>query len=562
MEKLKAIKFSKVPKVAWLAGGFVLTEFAMLLLVYYWRVFYYLDARGFPNTLLTACALGFGAMVYGLCLLLARCKNLPLKAACAVVACGLVFVFANPPLQTPDEQLHFLRTYAISEGYFDFDQTRAYPETVDLLIDSFPGAWVNANTSQGVREDENGTEETYNTSGYALKQYGEDGVVLSVADAFATYFAGDMSDVDAVQEPLSFVILPYLPAAAGMALARLFGGGALVCFYAGRIANLFLYALLCFAALKNAVRFRPVLLAIILLPMSLYMAGSLNYDAILLGFYWYALSFLCKDWAEGRSLTKKDLICFFAVFVGMNIIKPWISLLFLAVPYLIPAAAWQSLQQGKKVKKWLYGVTCVSGALVATALVAWYGNAFRTNYEAVERMLGSTVNGGEQLVFILSNPLRYIAVMLGSLYENDFYIGQLGTFGSLDLPITFLNMLSPMVLLLGAVLAANRKNTLRPLPALGLGALSICYIGGLLTALYITYTPVGMVRIIGLQARYFLPVFVMFGILLAAGLSKLLAPTADEARSNAIAFWTCSAFGLIGGVLLFQHYFIGPVYTI
>ncbi len=562
MEKLKAIQLSKIPKAAWLVGGFVALEAALVMLVYYWRVFYYLDARSFPNTLLTGCVLGFGAVVYALCVALAHLKSLPLKAAIAAFAFGLVFVFANPPLQTPDEQLHFLRTYAISEGYFTFDQNRAYPETVDLFVATFPGAWVNANTSQGTRENDGGDEETYNSAGYALKQYGEDGYVYGVADAFAAYFEGDMSGVEAVQEPLSFTILPYLPAALGMAIARLFGAGALGCLYGGRIANLAFYALMCYAALKNCTRYRAVMLAILFLPMSLYMGASLNYDALLLGFYWYALSFLCRNWGKGKEqLTKQDLLRFFAVFVGMNIIKPWISLLFLAVPYIIPADAWGALKT-QKIKKWQYAIACVAGAVGATAFVTWYGNVFRSNYAAVERMLGSTVNGGEQLVFIFSNPLRYIAVMVGTLYENDFFLGQLGMFGSLDMPITFINMVSPLIILLGAVLAANRKHTLRPLPTLGLGMLSICYIGALLSALYITYTPVGMVRIIGLQARYFLPVFVMFGVLMAAGFGKALQPTAKPEQGEKIIFWAASLFGLIGGVLLFQHYFIGPVYTI
>lgn len=558
MKEKIATTISHLPKAVWVGGGFLLTECAMVLLVYYWRVFYYLDARGTAVLPFTLAVLAFGAVCYGVGLCLWRIKNLPCKVGCAVFAIGLVFVFANPPLQTPDEQVHFLRTYAISEGHFDFDQSRAYPESVDLLVASFPGAWVNANTSQGLRENDGGEEETYNSSGYALKQYGEGGAVRGVVDAFAAYFAGDGTGVDAVEEPLSFVILPYLPAAAGMALARLFGAQALGCFYAGRVANLLFYACFCALAIKNATRFRAVLLTILFLPMSLYMAASLNYDALLLGFYWYAISFLCKDWAEGARLSKANLWQFFAVFVGMNIIKPWISLLFLAIPFILPASAWL----GQTVKKWQYALGCVVGAVGATALVTWYGNAFRSNYPVVERMLGSTVNGGEQLVFIFSNPLRYIAVMLGTLYENDLFLGQLGLFGSLDLPIPLINLLSPLVLCLGAVLAANAKNTLRPLPALGLGTLSVCYIGALLSALYITYTPVGMVRIIGLQARYFLPVFFMLALLLAAGIGKLLQPTAKEEQCIATAYWAAAAFGLLGGVLLYQHYFIGPVYTI
>ena len=44
-----------------------------------------------------------------------------------------------------------------------------------------------------------------------------------------------------VTEPISFLILPFLPGALGMALARLFGLGALGCLYGGRLVNLLAY---------------------------------------------------------------------------------------------------------------------------------------------------------------------------------------------------------------------------------------------------------------------------------------------------------------------------------
>ncbi len=552
MDEKKTLKMPQIATKWLLLGGFLCAEALGVLLVYYWRVFYYLDARAFNSVALQIAVCVVLALVYGAGVLCWRAKSLCTKAAIALFVCGLVFVFANPPMQTPDESLHFLRTYAISEGHFDFDANRLYSADVSKLLESFPGAWVNANTSQGLREDEEGNTEAYNTSGYALKQYGEDGEVLGIARAFAAYFS-DTEASSLAGEPLSFVILPYLPAALAMAIVKLFGANALVCFYAGRIANLLCYVGLCVLALKNCKRYRPVFLAVMFLPLSLYMGASLNYDALLLGMYWYAASFYCKD-----ELGRKDLLAFFAVFLGMNIIKPWINLLWIALPLVLPKRAWRE----PKWKKWQFALACLAGAILVSLLVVWYGNAMRINYPVVERMLGDTVNGGEQLVFILSNPLRYLAVMFGTLYENQFFLGQLGMFGSLDLSIDCINLLSPLVLVFGAVFSVHEKSTLRAVPAVGLFGLSVCYMAGLLTALYITYTPVGMVRIIGLQARYFLPAFLMLAVLLAALLSYCIEPRKSSEKSLSVAFWGFSAFGLLGGVLLFQHYFIGPVYTI
>ena len=76
-------------------------------------------------------------------------KDLRQKGAVCIFLCGLLFAFANPPLQTPDEADHYLRTYAISTGHFDFDASRTYPDDVAYLLEAFPGAWVNAHTSAG-----------------------------------------------------------------------------------------------------------------------------------------------------------------------------------------------------------------------------------------------------------------------------------------------------------------------------------------------------------------------------------------------------------------------------
>lgn len=141
-----------------------------VLWAYYWRVFFYLDSRVSPLVPTLGCV--------ALCLLvvlaaagLRRLRTLPAKGAVCLLLCGALFCFANPPLQTPDETDHYLRTYAISMGRFDFDYDRTYPDDVAALVKAFPGGWVNAHTSVGVGTDpDTGEEKPYDTAGYALKQ--------------------------------------------------------------------------------------------------------------------------------------------------------------------------------------------------------------------------------------------------------------------------------------------------------------------------------------------------------------------------------------------------------
>ena len=537
---------------AWLLGWLALCA-GTVGFVYYWRVFYYLEGRIDALTL-NAAALGLVSLawlaVYGM---VHWCKSLEGRAAVCMFLCGVLFCFANPPLQTPDEQNHYLRSYSLSMGWLDFDHDRTYPQDVAKLVESFPGAWVNSHTSQGMTTDDEGNPKAYTSQGYALKQQGESGPVTGITQGFAAYFDGQQPG-GTVQEPYFFMTISMLPQAVGMALARLVGLGALGCLYAARLANLAAYTLLCWLALKNCARYKPVFLAVMLLPLSLYMAASVSYDGTLLGFYYLVASYYCKD-----EINDRDIGLFLFAFVMMNVAKPYINLLWVMLPLVLPRKAWKT-----RWKKWQVALAAVVLALLAGQFISWYAQAFQHNYPPAGDMRQEDAGPMAQALFVLSNPLRFVAILVGTLYENDFFIGQMGVFGAMDLPIGFINMVSPWMLLFAAALSVHERSSLKKAPALGLGALSIAYIGAAMGGLYLTWTPVGMVRVIGLQARYFLPAFLMLAVLLAALLSHVLEPRlqAGHKKPQAVALAASGAFAFVGAVLLFQHYFIGPVYLI
>ena len=427
------IKLQKLPAAVRWGLAVLCAAVCGVLWAYYWRVFFGLDNRVSPLVVTLGCA-----AFLEVCLLAGYCvrrfaKGFAAKGAVCIFLCGLLFAFANPPLQTPDEADHYLRTYAISTGHFDFDASRTYPDDVAYLLEAFPGAWVNAHTSAGVGTDpDTGVEKAYNTAGYALKQYGKEGAVQSMADSFALYLAHDVRDSvpDPVSEPVSFLVIPFLPGAVGMALARLLGFGALGCLYGGRIVNLLAYTLLCALALAKAERYRPAFAAIMLLPMSLFMGSSLSYDATLLGCYYLMLALLTRKEWDTQTAGIYTAACIF-----VNIAKPYLNLLWVLPIFLVAKREWHA-----KGRRPLWALGGFGGAMAVTLLTEWYGTAFRYNYPIIERQGGSTVNGGEQLAFVLRNPLRTIAAFWGTLGENDFFIGQLGLFGWKDLPISFLNL--------------------------------------------------------------------------------------------------------------------------
>ncbi|MEG0804375.1 MAG: DUF2142 domain-containing protein, partial [Pygmaiobacter sp.] len=274
-ETIKALCAKSV--VRWLAGaaGVVLCGVG---LIYYWRVAYSFSSLSAP--LATALVCGGFLLLYLLVFLTAHYvqQDFAAKAAILIFAAGLAFVFVNPPLQAPDETMHFLRAYSIAGGNFSFDQNEDFPTDVDLLVRDFPG---NYNLELPL------TDKT------------------SIADAFVRYrndLANEAVDAPGATTPVQ-QCLPYLPQAAGMAVGRIVGANALICMYLGRSSNLLCYALLCYVALRAAARFRSALTALMLVPIGLFMAASTSSDGLLLGLMWLFIGLCLSDrMTRGRSV--------------------------------------------------------------------------------------------------------------------------------------------------------------------------------------------------------------------------------------------------------------------
>ncbi|MEG1010716.1 MAG: DUF2142 domain-containing protein [Ruthenibacterium sp.] len=522
-----------------------------IALVYYWRVFYsygqypFAHIPALPLTLLL-----MGLCTVGVCIAFVLCRfvhSFSKQAAAAIFCVGLLFVFVSPPLQVPDETQHFLRASAISEGHFDFDASRGYAKDTDATVQAFYNAWTNRHDGSPVKA-RSATGNVDIAPQDAVK--GE-----CITEQFVDYYniTHGTTPLEAARrntEPVLFVVLPLLPQALGIALARLLGFGGLGTLYGARIAALSVYALLCYAALKNCRRYRALFCAMMLLPLSLYMAASCSYDSMMLGLYFFAASYFCKD-----EVTDRDIVWFALALALMTSVK-LNNILWLALPLVLPKAAWKT-----RFKKWQAAVL-VLGVFGALYLgITLFNSVAIRGYGEIGRMIEGASTAG-QLTFMLQNPLRTLATFWGTLCENDFFLSKLGLFGNVDTPVAAVNLLSPLVLALSAALSVHKKSSLSLRSSLGMLGLAAVYTASNLAGLYVTYTPVGMVRVIGLQARYFLPVYLMLFLLLAGLLSHVLEP-GDEGRGTLrarnLGFGVAVGFGILGALLLFATYFVGPV---
>ena len=223
-------------------------------LVYYWRVFYSYGLFPFayvPVPVLTAALAALAAL--GACLVWAAHRFLQRfeqKAAVAILCSALLFVFVNPPLQSPDEGTQFLRTYAISLGRLDCDANRSYPDDVNALFTAFGAAWthshdgstIKARVPDGVDPGLAGAEQT--VAGECISNSYLDYYAMLRGDADTIIAYAESSGLRTQTEPVHFLVLPHLLQGIGVALVRLLGASALGCLYAARAVNAMIYTLL------------------------------------------------------------------------------------------------------------------------------------------------------------------------------------------------------------------------------------------------------------------------------------------------------------------------------
>ncbi len=519
-------KIVQKPWFKWLFG-YGLCLFAAVGLVYYWRVAFLLDALpALPFTL--GVMLVFTILYVALFLLHRLCRNkLDLKATICVFLLGVLFCFANAPLQAPDESEYFLRSHQISMGHFDYQYEREFSEDAALLYEHFPGMM-----------------------NHRLRYEQGDFPAVALVEYRSDVESGTQAEVQP-KEPIVFLTLQFLPQAAGMAIARLFGFSALGQMYAGRLANLLLYCVLCYFAFRNCDKYKGVFYAFALLPLSLFIGASLSYDSTLLGLYYLLLSYFCK-----KEVNSRDLWVFMAVAILTTVLKPT-SVVLLPVLLLIPPLRWKN-----RANPWLVvAASAAFGILLYYVLGLWNSTLVHGYPQELPRGMGEEANPMAQAVFMLTQFPAFAARTMLTLYENAAYITGLGDFGWLDLSLELVGVLSLLSLAAAAALGIQQKEDTKHTTVWALFLMALFYGCSVLAALYVAETDVYSIRIVGVQTRYLLPSFMLLFMAASILLGKAVRPSLEgegvAVRTQTITLWICVAVAFVAAISLFQSNFIG-----
>lgn len=444
------------------------------------------------------------------------------------VLVGSLLVFLTPPMAAPDENTHFINAYAVSKGNFFADvekgqigvnMPKAYADFIDVNLKKY-------------RSFEN--KQTFT-------QY-----------YFDSWLKQDLSQETFYATPLRNINpIGYLVSGLGMAIGDSFGRSFnlpynLLVF--GRIFNLIFYISVTYFALKITPKFKRTMLLLSLMPMSIFLAASLSYDAIVIpiSFLLFAYALRLITAPEGYLITKKDIatVLFIAFFLGGVKVA---YLPFLLVLLGVPQKAF-----GTKKRYFI----CIA-SVAAVGLAAYAVPAIANQVATRGVVLDSAKYAAMQKAYLESHLLEipHIAFNTFKQFRLFYLAGFLGILGLLDtnFPVPVIIVFYLILLftfLTDAFEAGHFKWNLKVL-SLSAAVISIL---GMFYYMYINWTSlpnivgVGADYVSGVQGRYLIPVALFVCLIFSNSLLQKH-PFAHQSSvrrtADSIVFFTPVVLGLL-----------------
>jgi len=411
---------------------------------------------------------------------------------------GLLFggtlVFLSPPYSAPDELAHFRRAYHCSQG--KLYATKRDGLTGDELPVSLTEAY--STISAQARRDAD-----FEISWAKIER--ASGIPL---DPQRQEFSG-------FPNTALYTPVPYLPQSAAIWLARHWELPPLWLLYVARIGNLIVYLLLAAAA----VRFTPIqkwtLALVALIPMSVYLAASVSADAMTLGLALLVVA-LTLNLALGSEMPSRGRLLALGLVLLLLALSKQAYLGLGIMFFMIPGERFSTPR-----RRWLTAALLIG---IPLAINAAWTYSLRGLYTPMRPF----VDPPAQLRGIVEHPWSYLGTVFAAIFKVEDhalsdYSFMIGTFGWLGahLPQWIRNTYWAA---LGATAVLDGGEPLRlgiRAKAVALGAY-LCTAVVMATFVYLSWEPVGIKNIEGIQPRYYLPI-IPLALLLPRGGAKLAA---------------------------------------
>ena len=322
----------------------------------------------------------------------------------------------------------------------------------------------------------------------------------------------------------------YLPSILGESLVRLFTRNGDIIYRAGTLASSLAYAVMASLAVKHAPRYKATFLVAGTMPTILFLMTCLTYDTMVIGSILLGLALVLETIDREETASAPRLMGMTALLVFGTLAKPAYSLAVLAL-LMIPAD-----RLGGKKQAWLFRGLVILLTAWCLAAVAVPG-AYDEIKGGDERFAGADAAG--QIANILAHPETEAIKPFRDMWKTQDFLmnwgishwAYLGNDG-------YRNQLYLALLLVAAPLCVwerrkDERNLLTVGRRIGLGAIAFGAELILIATQFIVSSPVGG-EITGVQARYFIPVWISLALAVTA--PKVLRDRVDI-RAGKLVTW-------------------------
>jgi uncharacterized membrane protein len=393
---------------------------------------------------------------------------------------GVGFLLLVPPFQINDEPAHYYKAYVVSQGQLLPEKTGGLagfcvPESLEKTVATYYPMVYKHEVKQ-------------NSSSYAST------LNLRLNPDNRIYVEKEMYT-------LVYPPLPYIASGLIMAVASLLGASPLILMYLGRIINLLVWVLMVYLAIKITPVHKWVFLLLALMPMTLFEAASLSADSFNLGLSFLTIAFFFKLAFEEEKtrVENKDLLVLLALLAMLSLSKIGYALL-LIMFFLIPS--YKFVNKKRMISQFFLVLT-----LPVVFIAGIWNYLFKDLYIAMPPAWATASIPG-QIAFISSNPLNFLQIITHTLIEKQgFLVSFVGIFGWNELSLPNLIVALYLIALI-VVAVADNKSLIKINPKQKLLAFITYFAMFFLVIIYeyVTFTPVGLDIIYGVQGRYFIPV--------------------------------------------------------
>ncbi|HMK53518.1 MAG TPA: DUF2142 domain-containing protein [Methanobacteriaceae archaeon] len=387
---------------------------------------------------------------------------------------GIIFLIVTPPFQVPDESAHFNKAYYVSDGQViptknQLEQGYLFPKSVDTAEVNFSNLPFNPDSKVNIAAIPSLVNLPLNQN---------DKKLLNISNV------------------LFYPPLPYAAPAFIFIFLKFFNISPLILMYLGRIVNLLLWIFFVYMAIKITPIHKWSFFALSLMPMSIFMAGSLSADSFNMGLAFLVIAFFLNlAFDENRKKIKfKDILLLSLLIWMLSLSKQGYAVLLLLF-LIIPLNKFNN-----NLIRWKYFVFAVLSTLATTFI--W--NFLSKDANPFFHNVGSNFS----ISYIFSNVLIFLNMILHTLsvLDEKYLISFVGNFGWLDTPMP--EWLVYLYLAFLIIVAFTDKTRIK----IDLKAKLIFIITFVVECLfiffylYITWNPPGSSIIGGIQGRYFIPI--------------------------------------------------------